>query len=100
MKSDLLYALSKGRLKTAVSSFSGFYYFWFLRFLVSSVIGSVSEIPVRFPVSSSVSGQHVKDRGVWSGSIRSGCLWGPEEEKTRQAMFLPMVSPSFWHKID
>ena len=54
MKSDLLYALSKGRLKTAVSGFSGFYYFRFLRFLVSSVIGSVSEIPVRFPVSGSV----------------------------------------------
>ena len=54
MKSDLLYALSKGRLKTAVSGFSGFYYFRFLRFLVSSVIGSVSEILVRFPVSGSV----------------------------------------------
>ena len=54
MKSDLLYALSKGRLKTAVSGFSSFYYFRFLRFLVSSVIGSVSEIPVRFPVSGSV----------------------------------------------
>ena len=54
MKSDLLYALSKGRLKTAVSGFTGFYYFRFLRILVSSVIGSVSEIPVRFPVSGSV----------------------------------------------
>ena len=54
MKSDLLYALSKGRLKTAFSGVSGFYYFQFLWFLVSSVIGSVPEIPVRFPVSGSI----------------------------------------------
>ena len=37
-----------------VSGFSGFYYFRFVRFLVSSVIGSVSGSPVRFPVSGSV----------------------------------------------
>ena len=49
MKSDLLYALSKGRLKTAVSGLSGFYYFRLLQ-----LIGSVSEILVRFPVSGSV----------------------------------------------
>ena len=47
-------ASTNGWLKTAVSGFSGFYYFRFLQFLVSSVIGSVSEIPVWFPVSSSV----------------------------------------------
>ena len=47
--------LVKGSIENRGFRFLWFLYFRFLRFLVSSVIGSVSEILVRFPVSGSVS---------------------------------------------